>query len=102
MPLKRNWPTLKEQEKKREEDNLYKKLKGEAQIIRRQGEPPRKNPLTFSKYLCDLCGTSHSVSELKQCAVCGKWACQACWNSEYYLCNSCAGIVKLMQYSPER
>lgn len=93
MPLKRKWPRRKEEEK--ENPDLYTQLRHEAQVIRNQGEPPEKDGLTFSRYVCDLCSTSHSLSELRQCAVCGRWACASCWTDKYYLCNSCSGIVAL-------
>ncbi|KYK35013.1 MAG: hypothetical protein HXS48_05850 [Theionarchaea archaeon] len=95
MPLKRNWPNRKKEEEKHEKPDLYTQLKQETQIVRKQGEPPEKDPLAFSKYVCDLCSTTHTISELKQCAVCGRWACESCWTSKYYLCNSCSGIVAL-------
>jgi rubrerythrin len=94
MPLKRNWPNRKKEEEKENLD-LYKQLKREVQVVRKQSAPPEKDPLTFSKYVCDLCGTSHAISELKQCAVCGRWACENCWTEKFYLCNSCGGIVAL-------
>ncbi len=92
MPLKRNWP---KKEEKKENPDLYTQLRREVQVIREQGEPPEKDGLTFSRYICDLCSTSHSLSELRQCAVCGRWACSVCWTDTYYLCNSCSGIVAL-------
>ncbi|MBU7018716.1 MAG: hypothetical protein HXS44_14495 [Theionarchaea archaeon] len=96
MSLKRNWPKRKkEPEKKEEERDLFTQLRKEVHTIRKQGQPPDKDPLTFSRYVCDLCSTSHPLSELKQCAVCGRWACATCWTPEYYLCNSCSGIVTL-------
>jgi hypothetical protein len=108
MASKRNWlPKRKNQERgKREnprknedvtslEPDLYRQLKSEIQLIRNQGEPPDKDPLSFSKYVCDLCSTLHVLSELKQCSVCGRWACGDCWNGKFYLCNSCSGIVAL-------
>jgi hypothetical protein len=94
MSSKRRWPSLKKEPEKRNDD-LYAQLKREVQVIRKQGEPPQKNALTFSQYVCDLCSTSHPLSKLKQCAVCGRWACETCWNETYYLCNSCGGIVAL-------
>ena len=92
MPLKRRWPHQKEEEKS---PDLYAQLRREVQIIRAQGEPPEKDGLTFSRYTCDLCSTSHTLSALRQCAVCGRWACGTCWTDTYYLCNSCSGIVAL-------
>ena len=106
MSLKRNWLKRgKEKEKKKEKEkenqeleekpDLYTQLQREIRIIRKQGEPPEKDTMAFSRYVCDLCNTSHSISELRQCAVCGRWACQSCWTPEYYLCSSCSGIVAL-------
>ncbi|MBU7032630.1 MAG: hypothetical protein HXS53_08870 [Theionarchaea archaeon] len=75
--------------------DLYAQLKNEIQLIRNQGDPADKDPLSFSRYICDLCSTPYPISELKQCSVCGRWACSACWNQQFYLCNSCSGIVAL-------
>lgn len=96
MPLSRNWPKRGNENQEKEPD-LYKRIRSEVQIMRKQGEPPERDALTFSKYVCDLCSTSHPVSELRQCAVCGRWACAVCWTPEYYLCHSCSGIVRLHQ-----
>ncbi len=95
MPLKRSWPSRKKENQEEKSPDLYAQLKREVQIMRKQGEPPDKDALTFSRYLCDLCSTSHVISGLKQCTVCGRWACEDCWTQEYYLCNSCSGIVAL-------
>jgi hypothetical protein len=95
MPLKRNWPKQEKEKEEKEKPDLYTQLKREIPIVRKQGAPPEKDALTFSRYICDLCSTSHSISGLKQCTVCGKWACEDCWTQEYYLCNSCAGVVAL-------
>ncbi|MBU7024051.1 MAG: hypothetical protein HXS40_07765 [Theionarchaea archaeon] len=94
MSLKRKWPK-REKENPRNEPDLFSQLKGEIKAVRGQGEPPQKNPLTFSQYLCDLCSTSHPISALKQCAVCGRWACPNCWTDTYYVCDSCGGIIAL-------
>lgn len=94
MPSKRNW-LKREQEPRKERPDLYQRLKKEIIPVRKQGEPPSKDAFTFSKYVCDLCSTTHRLSALKQCAVCGRWACTACWTPEYYVCNSCGGILKL-------
>ncbi len=94
MPLKEKLLSRKKESQK-EKPDLYTQLRHEIQIIREQGSPPEKDALTFSRYVCDLCSTSHTLSELRQCAVCGRWACEACWTPEYYLCNSCNGVVAL-------
>jgi len=63
--------------------------------MRKQGEPPVKNPNTFAQYVCDLCSTDHPISGLRQCVLCGRWACDACWKSDLYACKSCAGLIKI-------
>lgn len=73
----------------------FRELKREIAVMRKQGEPPAKDPHTFSQYLCDLCSTPHPVSGLRQCVLCGRWACDACWKEEYYTCKSCAGVIKI-------
>jgi hypothetical protein len=72
-----------------------RELKKEISVLRKQGEPPAKDPRTFSQYQCDLCTTPHPVSELRQCVLCGRWACNACWKEELYTCRSCAGLIKI-------
>ena len=102
MSLRKSWLKKEKKGKENQKDeerkeprDLYKQLKREIPIVREQGEPPQKDGLTFSRYMCDLCSTSFSLSELKQCAVCGKWACSNCWTEKFYVCNSCSGIVAL-------
>ncbi len=73
----------------------FRELKKEIAVMRRQGEPPAKDPHTFAQYLCDLCSTPHPVSGLRQCVLCGRWACDACWKDEYYTCKSCAGVIRI-------
>jgi len=82
--------------------DLYHVLKNEVKPIRKQGEPPARDGTSFSRYACDLCNSVHPVQELRQCAICGRWACEGCWTKEYYLCNSCNGIVRLQLINKER
>jgi hypothetical protein len=91
---KKNLPG-KEQPKNKESPAFFSQLKGEITVIRKQGEPPVKDPQSFARYMCDLCSTPHPVAELRQCVLCGRWACEACWKDEYYTCKSCAGIIKI-------
>jgi len=63
--------------------------------MRKQGEPPAKDLGTFAQYTCDLCNTPHPISGLRQCVLCGRWACDACWKDEFYACKSCAGLIKV-------
>jgi hypothetical protein len=73
----------------------FRELKKEIAVMRKQGEPPAKDSHTFAQYMCDLCSTPHPVSGLRQCVLCGRWACDACWKDEYYTCKSCAGVIKI-------
>ncbi len=77
--------------------NLYLQLKKEIHEVRKQGELPAKVPGSFSRYSCDLCNSSFPIGELRQCSVCGRWACGSCWTPEYYVCDSCNGVIKLHQ-----
>jgi hypothetical protein len=106
MSLKRNWLSRKKEKEnkskgksknlnKKGNRDLYTQLQEEVQKVRQQGGPPQKDPMSFSQYVCDLCSTTHPIAELRQCAVCGRWACPECWTEKYYLCNSCGGIVEL-------
>lgn len=101
LPLRK---TLTGKQKKDPEPvpDLYNILKKEIQPIRKQGELPVRDSTSFSRYVCDLCNSVHPLQELRQCAVCGRWACGGCWTEEYYLCNSCNGIVRLHQVRTER
>ena len=63
--------------------------------MRKQGEPPEKDPSSFAQYMCDLCNTPHPIAELRQCVLCGRWGCETCWKDEYYTCKSCAGLIKI-------
>lgn len=73
----------------------FRRLKAEIAVQRKQGEPPKKDPGTFSQYLCDLCSTSHPASGLRQCVLCGRWACESCWKDDLYTCKSCGGLIKI-------
>lgn len=90
---KRNSPAA--QQKNKDSSGKFRELKKEIAVMRKQGEPPVKDPHTFAQYMCDLCTTPHPVSGLRQCALCGRWACDACWKDEYYTCKSCAGLIKI-------
>ena len=90
---KRNSPAA--QQKSSVPAGKFRELKKEIAVMRKQGEPPTKDTRTFSQYLCDLCATPHPVSGLRQCVLCGRWACDACWKDEYYTCKSCAGLIKI-------
>jgi len=93
-PLKRNW-LRKEPPKNNPDQDLFKKLKGEISVIRKQGEPPIKDPHSFAQYVCDLCSSPKPITGLRQCVVCGRWACDNCWKEEFYTCKSCAGIIRI-------
>lgn len=90
---KKNWPgkTIP----KSKDAPVLRELKKEIAVMRKQGEPPAKDPGSFAQYMCDLCTTPHPVSELRQCVLCGRWACEACWKDGYYTCKSCAGLIKI-------
>jgi hypothetical protein len=91
---KKNLPG-KIQPKSKDSPDLFSQLKGEITVMRKQGEPPAKDPHSFAQYTCDLCSTPHPIAELRQCVLCGRWACEACWKDEFYTCKSCAGIIKI-------
>lgn len=79
----------------RDQSDLFTRVKADIPTMRQQGAPPEKDPATFSRFQCDLCNSSFPLSELRQCTLCGRWACPSCWTDEYYICNSCHGIVRL-------
>lgn len=79
----------------RGERDLLSRIRGDIPVMRKQGVPPDKDPASFSRFTCDLCNSSFPLSELRQCTLCGRWACPACWTEEYYICNSCNGILRL-------
>lgn len=76
--------------------SLYEQLKKEIPAVRAQGAQPDRDSGSFSRYACDLCHTAHPIENLRQCGLCGRWACPACRNDEYYICNSCNGIRRLL------
>ena len=85
--------------KKQESDisgGVFSLLKKQIPRIRKENESPERDPESFSRYVCDLCHSSGSLSALKQCVVCGRWGCSSCWLEEYYLCKSCGGIMRLL------
>jgi hypothetical protein len=92
--LKKNLPGKKAPDQGKQ-SNLYQTLRKEIPPIRKQGEPPLKDPSSFSRYRCDLCNSSFSLQELRQCAICGRWADKDCFAPAYYVCNSCNGIIEL-------
>ena len=90
---KKNWPG--KEAPKSKASLALRDLRKEIAVMRKQGEPPVKDPHSFAQYMCDLCSTPHPVSELRQCVLCGRWACDACWKDEFYTCKSCAGLIKI-------
>ncbi len=94
MPLSVKWPA-RSNRKKAAGPDLYHELKEEIPRFRKQGELPARDSGTFSRYFCDLCNSGFTIGELRQCSLCGRWACSGCWTPEYYICNSCHGILKL-------
>ena len=96
---KKNWPGATTQKSK--ESPGLREIKKEISVMRKQGEPPVKDPGSFAQYMCDLCNTPHPISELRQCVLCGRWGCEACWKDEYYTCKSCAGLIKIHQIKRE-
>lgn len=85
-----------------DEHNLYSRLRGDIPPMRKPGRPPQKDPSTFSKYYCDLCNDSFPLTEIRQCSLCGRWACPSCWTEEFYVCNSCHGVIKLHTLAVEK
>lgn len=90
----RNWPRTAVPESKDAPDR-FRRLRAEIAVMRKQGEPPAKDAGTFAQYRCDLCNTPHPVSGLRQCVLCGRWACESCRDDEFYTCRSCAGLIKV-------
>lgn len=69
--------------------------------MRSQGEDPEREPGSFSRFSCDLCRSPQLLTGLRQCAVCGRWACEGCWTHEFYICHSCAGTLRLLMLQAE-
>jgi len=90
---KRNSPAGTQ--KSKDASERFRELKKEIAVMKKQGESPAKDPHTFAQFMCDLCTTPHPVSDLRQCVLCGRWACDACWKDEYYTCKSCAGLIRI-------
>lgn len=81
--------------KSKDAPDRFRQLRSEIAVMRKQGEPPAKDAGTFAQYTCDLCNTPHPISGLRQCVLCGRWACDTCWKDEFYTCKSCAGLIKV-------
>jgi hypothetical protein len=95
MPFKRNWVKTKTASPDQKK-GLYQDLKNEITKVREQGAPPNRDPSTFSsRYQCDLCNVTFPIKDLRQCVLCGRWACKDCWTPDLYVCNSCQGIIRL-------
>jgi len=75
---------------------MFQTLKSQVSRVRKDNESPNRDPESFSRYICDLCHSSGSLSGLRQCVICGRWGCSSCWHDEYYLCKSCSGIMNLL------
>ena len=95
---KKNWPA---KAPKSNEPSVLGEIKSEIAVMKKQGEPPAKDPGSFAQYMCDLCNTPHPISGLRQCVLCGRWACESCWKDEYYTCKSCAGLIKIHSLKKE-
>jgi hypothetical protein len=93
MRLKKS--SASDQNRGKGQPDLFSQIKKDIPVLRQQGASPEKDPGTFSRYQCDLCNGSFPLTSLKQCTLCGRWACPDCWSDEYYICRSCHGIVKL-------
>jgi hypothetical protein len=91
---KKNLPG-KEPPRSKDSPDRFRELKKEITVMRKQGEAPVKDPHSFAQYMCDLCTTPHPVSGLRQCVLCGRWACDTCWKDDYYTCKSCAGLIRI-------
>ncbi|MFH0967185.1 MAG: hypothetical protein V1862_05840 [Methanobacteriota archaeon] len=76
-------------------ESFYSLLRAVIGEIRGQGDHPVKDGESFSRYICDLCHRAAPVSALRQCVICGRWACPDCWKDDYYVCSSCNGIIRL-------
>lgn len=76
-------------------ENLVSRIRKDIPRIRKQGENPDRDTSSFSRFVCDLCNSPFPNTELRQCILCGRWACPSCWTEEYYVCNSCNGMITL-------
>lgn len=94
MHLRIPWQQ-KSQDSTEKTRSFYSFLRAVIGEIRRQGDPPLKDGESFSRYICDLCHGAEQVSALRQCVICGRWACPDCWKDDYYVCSSCNGIIRL-------
>jgi len=81
--------------KSKDGGDLFSRVREDIPLIRKQGEPPDRDASSFSRYHCDLCNDSFPVTGMKQCTLCGRWSCPSCFTDEYYICNSCNGILRL-------
>jgi hypothetical protein len=76
-------------------EDFILRIKRDISLIRKQGDPPDRDAGSFSRYVCDLCNNRFPYSGLRQCTLCGRWACTSCWTGEFYVCNSCNGMIQL-------
>ena len=97
MHWKIPWQQKNHQATGNQAGSFYSFLRENIGEIRRQGDPPAKDGESFSRFTCDLCHRTCPVSTLRQCVICGRWACPECWKDEYYVCSSCNGIIRLHQ-----
>ena len=93
--LWKNKPGKSDGRGSKKDPDLFSRVRGDVTIMRKQGDPPEKDSSSFSRYHCDLCNSTFLSTELKQCTLCGRWACGSCWTQEYYICNSCNGVLRL-------
>ena len=75
--------------------DLLARIRADVPVMRKPGVPPGKDPASFARFTCDLCSSSFPLNELRQCTLCRRWACPTCWTEEYYICNSCNGILRI-------
>ena len=94
MLWKKNWPEIRTGPAPKD-DEFFSRVKREVRPVRPPGELPVRDPGSFSRFRCELCTGAHPLGELRQCALCGRWVCSACWTPDYYVCNSCNGIITL-------
>jgi len=77
--------------------NIVRELKREIKPLRKMGEKPNRDTLSFGRYFCDLCGKSYQLTSLSQCNICGRWVCRGkCLSRKYSICNSCKGVLELI------